>query len=51
MDDSKDKPGKAMDKTGRGLQKSKRAYKKASIKTAADILAGMKDAKSSLNRR
>ena len=27
------------------------AYKKASIKTAADILAGMKDVKDSLRRR
>jgi len=51
MDDSKDKSGQAMDEAGRGLQKSKRDYKKASEKTAAEILAGMKEAKDSLKRR
>ena len=51
MDDSKDKSGQAMDEAGKGLQKSKRDYKKASEKTAAEILAGMKDAKDSLKRR
>lgn len=51
MDDSKDKSGQAMDEAGKGLQKSKRDYKKASEKTAAEILAGMKEAKDSLKRR
>jgi len=51
MNDSKYKSGQAMDEAGRGLQKSKRDYKKASEKTAAEILAGMKDAKDSLKRR
>jgi hypothetical protein len=51
MDDSKDKSGQAMDEAGKGLQKSKRDYKKASEKTAAEILASMKDAKDSLKRR
>jgi hypothetical protein len=51
MNDSKDKSGKAMDEAGQGLQKSKRDYKKASEKTAAEILAGMKEAKDSLKRR
>jgi hypothetical protein len=51
MADSKDKSGQAMDEAGMGLQKSKRDYKKASEKTAAEILAGMKDAKDLLKRR
>jgi hypothetical protein len=51
MTDSKDKSGQAMDEAGKGLQKSKRDYKKASEKTAAEILAGMKEAKDSLKRR
>ncbi len=51
MDDSKDKSGQAMEEAGKGLQKSKRDYKKASEKTAAEILASMKEAKDSLKRR
>lgn len=51
MTDSKDKSGQAMDEAGKGLQKSKRDYKKASEKTAAEILAGMNEAKDSLKRR
>ncbi|MBT5472235.1 MAG: hypothetical protein HOK41_16650 [Nitrospina sp.] len=51
MDDSKDKSGKAMAQAEDTLQKSTRDYKKASERTAAEILAQMNDAKNSMKRR
>ena len=51
MDDSKEKSGKAMAQAENTLQRSTRDYKKASERTAAEILAQMNDAKNSLRRR
>ncbi len=51
MNDSKDKSEKAMTQAEDTLDKSTRDYKKASERTAAEILAQMNDAKNSLRRR
>ncbi|MEK9628039.1 MAG: hypothetical protein VW455_03360 [Nitrospinota bacterium] len=51
MNDSKDKSGKAMAQAEDTLQRSTKDYKKASERTAAEILAQMKNAKDSLKRR
>jgi len=51
MNDSKDKSSEAMAQAEGTLQRSTRDYKKASERTATDILAQMKSAKDSLRRR
>ena len=50
MSDSKGESIEAMTEAGHTLEKSKRDYKKASERTASEILAQMKSAKDSLKR-